>query len=308
MRYNIHVKCLFLYNPNSGRGKVVRKLDYIRKRLGEVYSQVDIIATSSGQDMEERAREGAGQAYDLILFAGGDGTFNNVLQGIEGSDVQLGYLPAGTANDVARSLHIPRSVRGALKVVFQGRSAQIDCLRVNGSHYVVYVAALGSFVSVTYETAQKKKRRFGYLAYVFAVMKKLFKMKRFSVKITEGERTEELQSVLVLVMNGKRVAGCPANKRASMQDGKFEIAVIKQEKKPNFFRNLGACFAIASVLLGGRRRNSKRVAFLQGERFLLAPDGAPCWDFDGEKGPFGDIEVEILSRHIKLFVPKRKKI
>ena len=308
MRYNIGVKCLFLYNPNSGRGKIARKLPYIRRRLGEVYSQVDIYATTSGEDMEQRAREGAMQGYDLILFAGGDGTFNNVLQGIEGSDTQLGYLPAGTANDVARSLHIPRSVRGALNVVFEGKSAQLDCMRVNGSRYVVYVAALGSFVSVTYETSQKKKRAFGYLAYVFALAKKLFKMQTFSVKITCGEETHELKSPLVLVMNGRRVGGFPANRRASMQDGRAEIAVIRQEKKPNFFRNLGVCFAIASILLGGRKRSSKRVTLFRGERFFISTDSASAWDFDGEKGVCGDVDIEVVPRHVKLFVPAGKKI
>ncbi len=89
---------MFLYNPNSGKGKVAKKIDYVRKKLEKKYDVVDIVETTSGADLEAKAREGA-LNYDVILFSGGDGTFNNVLQGVGESDVTLGYIPSGTVND-----------------------------------------------------------------------------------------------------------------------------------------------------------------------------------------------------------------
>ena len=111
------MNCLFLYHPKSGRGKVAKKIGYIRRTLCAHFGHVDIVATESGEEMTEYARDGA-ERYDVILFSGGDGTFNRVLQGIGGRDVRLGYLPGGTTNDVARSLGIPRNVKGALQACF----------------------------------------------------------------------------------------------------------------------------------------------------------------------------------------------
>ena len=103
------MNCLFLYNPTSGKGKIAKKIDYIRRRLEEMFGHVEIAATVSAEDLESRARDGA-ERYDVILFSGGDGTFNHVLQGIGTREVRLGYIPGGTTNDVARSLGIPRSI------------------------------------------------------------------------------------------------------------------------------------------------------------------------------------------------------
>ena len=64
---------MFLYNPNSGKGKVAKKIDYVRKKLEKKYDVVDIVETTSGADLEAKAREGA-LNYDVILFSGGDGT------------------------------------------------------------------------------------------------------------------------------------------------------------------------------------------------------------------------------------------
>ena len=170
MRYNGYMKCLFLYNPNSGRGKVKKKLAYIVKRLSARYGEVEVHAAESPEDMVATAHYAA-QHCDALVFSGGDGSFNLVLQGVGDREIQLGYLPAGTANDVARSLGIPRSLKGALGVSLKGRGERVDCMRVNGERYAVYVAAAGAFTSVTYETPQRAKRALGWLAYVMNGLK-----------------------------------------------------------------------------------------------------------------------------------------
>ena len=125
------MKCLFLYNPNSGAGTIEKKLGYICRTLKKKYEQVDAVATVSGDDMTQKARQGAAE-YDAIVFSGGDGSFNRVLQGIGNSGVHLGYLPAGTANDVAKSLCIPKNIKRALKIVTDGCVKNLDCMLVNG--------------------------------------------------------------------------------------------------------------------------------------------------------------------------------
>ena len=117
------MRCFFIYNPVSGRGKIVKKLSYIVSRLQEKYDTVDVYATKEKGDMERAAREAAGK-YDAIIFSGGDGSFNEIVQGIGDSPVQpeLGYIPSGTVNDIAHTLGIPKGVRRALKVILTGKN------------------------------------------------------------------------------------------------------------------------------------------------------------------------------------------
>ena len=113
------MRCILLYNPNSGKGKLHKKLPYIQKKLREKFDEVVVQTTSSAEDFEHRVRMSA-EEYDCVLFSGGDGTFHHVIQALRGKRASLGYLPSGTVNDVARSLKIPRTVRGALKVILKG--------------------------------------------------------------------------------------------------------------------------------------------------------------------------------------------
>ena len=293
------MKCLFLYNPNSGKGTIRRKLKYIQRRLGSVY-EVETAATKSAEDLEERVRSGA-SAFDLIVFSGGDGTFNNVLQG-------LGYLPAGTANDVARSLGIPRSVRGALDVILKGRSEQLDCMRVNGSRYAMYVAAAGSLTCVTYETPQTHKKLLGWFAYFFRGLARNMKLEVFPIEGECGERQFKTDGVLAFVLNGRSLAGFPVNKAASMQDGMLELVLIKQAKRPNFFQRIGAYFSLAAFMVVGIKVKKKDIDVMRGDHVRIRTSRELVWDLDGEEGPAGDLDVEVLRRRVRLFVPKKKKV
>lgn len=300
------MNCLFLYNPTSGKGKVAKKVDYIRKRLQAMFEQVEIVATESAEDLETRARDGA-EKYDVILFSGGDGTFNNILQGIGSREVRLGYIPGGTTNDVARSLGIPRSVRGALNVIEAGHSAKLDCMRVN-DRYAMYVAAAGAFTRATYVTPQASKKKLGILAYAREGLRSEMNFKVFPLTIECDGRREEMSAVLVLVLNGRSVASFPINRRGSMCDGTLELAVIRQAERPGFFRRIGAYFSVASLFLFGVRVKKRDILFLRGEKITIGTGEDVVWDLDGEEGMKGNITVEALPQRMRLFVPKKKKI
>ncbi|MDE7453372.1 MAG: diacylglycerol kinase family lipid kinase [Clostridia bacterium] len=301
------MNCLFLYNPNSGKGKLKKKISYVRRHLEEKFERVDIVETKSAEDMEAHARDGA-ERYDVILFSGGDGTFNNVLTGIGDRKIPLGYIPSGTTNDIAHSVGIPRSVKGALKVILAGHSAPLDCLRVNDTHYVMYIAAAGAFTEVTYNTPQKSKKLFGRIAYAVQGLKKNMKFKVFPVRCHCGGQVSESHGVLVFVVNGKWVAGMPVNKKGSMTDGRLEVAVVKQVKRPNVFQRLGKYFSVAAVMLFGVRVKKRDVEFMRGDSVLIETSDDVVWDFDGEEGPRGNVDIRLLRGHVNLFVPKNKKL
>lgn len=298
------MKCLFLYNPNSGRGKIAGNIGKIRKKLHTRYEKVVIYAANGAQDLENKIRESVGK-YDAIIFSGGDGTFNNVLQGVGEADVQLGYIPSGTVNDVARSLKIPRSINGALKVILKGHSRRLDCMRVNGERYAMYIAAAGAFTEATYRTPQKQKRALGALAYAFEGIRNNLNFEVFPLRVECGGKVLETHAVLILAMNGKSVAGFPINRDSSMTDGKIEVAVIHQAERPGILRRIGAFFSVASLIVFGCRIHKKDITYLKGPKLVVKTSESLVWDFDGEEGIRGDVEIEVCPRRVKLFVPKK---
>ncbi len=300
------MNCLFLYNPSSGKGKIAKKAEYIRKRLQKTFERVEVAATTSAEDLEARVREGAEQ-FDVILFSGGDGTFNHVLQGVGTHEVLLGYIPGGTTNDVARSLGIPRSVKGALRVIEQGCSRRLDCMRVN-DRYAMYIAAAGAFTRATYATPQNVKKKLGILAYAFECLKTVMNFKVFPLRINCDGETVETSAVLALVLNGRSVASFPINRSGSMCDGQLELAVIRQAERPGFFRRIGAYFSLASLFLFGVKIKKKDILYLHGRHITIGTDNGVVWDLDGEEGMRGDIAVEVLPRRMRMFVPQNKKI
>lgn len=300
------MNCLFLYNPSSGKGKIAKKAEYIRKRLQKTFECVEVAATTSAEDLEARVREGAEQ-FDVILFSGGDGTFNHVLQGVGTHEVLLGYIPGGTTNDVARSLGIPRSVKGALRVIEQGSSRRLDCMRVN-DRYAMYIAAAGAFTRATYATPQNIKKKLGILAYAFECLKTEMNFKVFPLRINCDGETVETSAVLALVLNGRSVASFPINRSGSMCDGQLELAVIRQAERPGFFRRIGAYFSLASLFLFGVKIKKKDILYLHGRHITIGTDNGVVWDLDGEEGMRGDIAVEVLPHRMRMFVPQNKKI
>lgn len=110
------MKCLFLYNPQSGKGKINKYVKFAEKELKEKFEAVDVACSEGPKDMEKKAKEACGK-YDYLVFSGGDGSFNEVINGICREDKKpvLGYIPTGTVNDISRSCGIPRRVRRAIK-------------------------------------------------------------------------------------------------------------------------------------------------------------------------------------------------
>lgn len=297
------MKCLFLYNPVSGKGKITKKLDLILRTLEKKYDVVDFYATKAAGDMTRAAREAAGK-YDAIVFSGGDGSFNEVVHGVADCAVrpELGYIPSGTVNDVAHSLGIPKRIKKALKIILTGKNELLDCMKIN-DRYAMYIVAAGAFTSATYTTPQSKKKQVGRIAYAVEGIRKNLAFEVFGVRLSNGRERVETQSVFVTLMNGRYVAGMRLNKEGSMTDGKIEAAVIQQRKHPNLLQKARAFLALANLFLFGYKVREKLITRMEGSRFEIEADESLVWNFDGEKGISGNVVVEVLPRAINMIVP-----
>ena len=301
------MRCLFLYNPVSGRGKVAKKADAIVRALKSKYEIVDVYETKEAGDMENAARAAA-QNYDALVFSGGDGTFNEVVQGVMTASrmPEIGYIPGGTVNDIAHSLGIPKHIRGALKVILSGKNEMLDCMRIN-DRYAMYVVAAGAFTSASYTTPQIRKKHVGRLAYGIEGIRKNMNLSVFDVKVKCDNMTVQADSVFVAFMNGRYVAGMQLNRGGSMQDGKIEAAVVLQKKHPNIFRKIRAFFSLAHLFLLGYKVRARQIARLKGSHFEISMDEGVVWNFDGEKGVSGNVVIDVLPRKINMLVPKKRK-
>lgn len=303
------MKCFFIYNPQGGNGRIAGKIPLIVRYLGKRYETVDVYATRAPGDFTEKIRQVAAD-YDCIVFAGGDGSFNEVLQGIMGMEnpPTLGYLPSGTVNDIAHSLGISRfSLRRALKVILGGRREMLDCMQINGSHYAMYSVSAGAFTSASYTTPQKTKKNLGMLAYGLEGIRKNLLFRVFPIHAETEAAEVRNECVFAMVMNGRCVAGLRMNPGGSMKDGVLESVVIRQKKNPTLINRLRALFTVAKLFLFGYKFRQSNIAHFAGESVRFEVPDDVVWNFDGERGVSGNIEVTVLPRSVPLIVPEKAK-
>ena len=137
-------KCLFIYNPESGKGKIKSKEDFIVSRLSKKYD-VEVVHSQYAGNISKVLLE-RGEEFALIVGAGGDGTLNEIVDCIMRLDKKplLGYIPSGTVNDVAHSLYIPRNAKKAVDCILNGQPYSHDIMKIN-DRYGIYVCAAGLF-------------------------------------------------------------------------------------------------------------------------------------------------------------------
>lgn len=304
------MNCLFIYNPNSGRGKIKKRLNYIRKTLEKKFDVVDVYATQYKGDMERKIGEVCqSKLYDAVVFSGGDGTFNNVLQGLSHADSLpvLGYIPGGTVNDIAHSLKIPLSIRGALRVIVDGRTEKLDCMKINDEAYAMYVVAAGVCTCTPYLTKQTDKKFFGKLAYGLIGFKDTMIFNPFPVKVTRESGTEETNAFLILVLNSRSLATVQMNRNDSMSDGYVEVALVERKQTYTAFsRFLGVC-DIFHLFVRGFNEELKGVKCFRTKKVEFDIPENLTWTFDGERGVTGRVTIEVVPRRVEMFVPRKLK-
>lgn len=306
------MKCLFAYNPVSGKGKINKKLDYIVGELKKKYEVVDVYATQHANEMPSVASSACGK-YDALIFSGGDGTVNEVISGIAEKENKpiLGYIPTGTINDVARSLKIKRNIKKALKVILQDNVQNYDILKLN-DRYAMYAVACGAMTTTSYMTSQEEKHKIGKIAYGLYALKNDFKFEKFKVKYSYGDVQGETEAILILVINSKSVSSFNLHKDAVLDDGIVDFAIVQEEvkyKELGIFRRIRNFVKSAIVFLFGYKftQKNKHVITFSSSNAKFEFEDNIKWNFDGEKGVEGDLTLQVLQQEIPILVPKKKE-
>ena len=196
-------KMLFIYNPNSGMGLLKPKLSDVLDIFVKGGYEVTVYPTQKYHDAVRKMGEYEEQ-YDLVACSGGDGTLDEVVTGMMKREkkVPIGYIPAGTTNDFASSLHISKNMLEAADTVVNGVPFACD-VGVFNQDYFVYIAAFGLFTDVSYETKQSMKNVLGHLAYILEGTKRIFNIPSYRIKVTHDGETIEDEFIYGMVTNSR---------------------------------------------------------------------------------------------------------
>ncbi len=285
---------LFIFNPKAGKGKIKTKLSEIIDIFNSNHYEVVIHATQYPKDAYEQAKKYAGNV-DLIVCSGGDGTLDEVVSGImeSGTNVPVGYIPAGSTNDFANSLAMPKNVVDAASMIMEEELYHCDIGRFNDEIFT-YIAAFGLFTDVSYQTDQDLKNILGHVAYVLEGVKRLLDIKSYHMKVETEDRTIEDNFIFGMITNSRSVGGFKnlTGKNVDMNDGLFEVTLITMPKNPLELQEI-----LSAILTA--EDNSDLVYSFKASKLTLESDEEVPWTLDGEFG--GDHKlVNIENKHSAL--------
>ena len=298
-------KMLFIYNPNAGKGLLKAKLSDVLDIMVKAGYELTVYPTQRYLDAYEKIVQ-MNDDYDMVVCSGGDGTLDEVVTGMMKRDkekrVTIGYIPTGTTNDFANSLHISRNILQAAHTIVRGKPFACDVGKFNKDVFV-YVAAFGLFTDVPYQTDQKLKSVLGHAAYVLEGMKRLSNIPSYSLKITCGDKVIEDEIMIGMITNSKSVAGFRniMKKDVKFDDGEFEVTLIKKPK------TLLEMQEIITALLK-ENFNTKYMYAFKAEELLIEADEEIPWTLDGEYGGQHD-KVHIVNKKqaLKIMVKDDKQ-
>lgn len=250
---------------------------------------------------KHEATRAAQAGFDLIIASGGDGTINEVVNGIAHLDVRpkMAIIPTGTTNDYARALKIPRNDPiAATKVIGKQQSIFMDIGQA-GENYFINIAAAGTLTELTYSVPSQLKTVFGYLAYVVKGVELLPRAQFIPVKVTHDEGIFEGQVSLIFAALTNTIGGFEQiAPDAKLDDGKFTLIMVKTGNLIEILQ------LIRLVLQGGKHINHKNIEYIKTSKIKiepLNPDLRMMINLDGEYG--GDAPVELINHknHIQFF-------
>ena len=296
-------KMLFVFNPKAGKGKIKTHLLDIVDIFSSHNYEIIIRSTQAPRDAYEKAKEYA-DSVDLIVCSGGDGTLDEVVTGIMEVDsrVPIGYIPAGSTNDFANSLFMPKNMIRVAEMIMAEELYHCDIGRFNQKTFA-YVAAFGLFTDVSYETDQDLKNVLGHVDYVLEGVKRLFDIKSYHMKVSSEEVQVEDDFIVGMITNSRSVGGFKnlTGKNVDMNDGFFEVTLIVHPKNPLQLQEIMTALVMAED-------NTDMIYSFKTRQLTIETDEEVPWTLDGEfGGNHSYVEIENRHKALNLYLQSSKK-
>ena len=284
-------KMLFVMNPYAGTRKANRYLADMLSIFNRAGYTVITHMTAGPGDGAQITQQLAPQ-MDLVVCCGGDGTFNEVINGImhSGTDTPIGYIPAGSTNDFATSLHLPTNMLQAARDIVEG---QPQCYDVGqfGDRYFAYVASFGTFTRSSYATPQSVKNALGHTAYILEGIQELSQLRKTHVRLELDDGIVEDDFIFGAVSNSTSIGGILTldPKQVDMRDGKFELLLVRA---PRDLMEIPECIRALQT----QKYNCSMITFRSTTHVRVLEGAEIVWTLDGERQD-GQETVDIFNRH-----------
>lgn len=295
-------KCVIIYNPLSGKKEKSKFMPKVIHELNKEGYSAEVINTEYKGHATEIVKNL--DKVDLVMSMGGDGTFNESVTGNyqRKEKLVLAHIPVGTTNDVGKMLGYGKSVIENVKMTLQGQLEKFDICLINNKPFV-YVAGIGKFADVPYETPRKLKKKIGYLAYIGEGIKSFRNKTKLQEIVYEvdGEKYHGLFS-FIIISSANRIAGIPNfYKDVKLDDNKFEVLLCNITKKKDIIKSIYFLTMYDASKVPG-------IYYYKTDNFKVkfAEPPKKAWCIDGEelKEKGTNYEIKIYDK-MKLLVPKK---
>jgi len=300
------MRSMLIVNPTSGPWDIRRELPAVLKHLEAQGWQTSLYQTERPGEATDLARQAAEQGLDAIFVAGGDGTINEIVNGLAQSSVALGVLPGGTGNVWAKELGLP--TRGPLhwlplvdsiRALVPGARRRIDLGKANGRYFLQW-AGLGLDAEVTYamEPRTRRQRRLGVLAYIVAGTTAAINMVGTRTRIWIDDERIYRRSILIVISNSQLYGGLVRIATdARLDDGLLDVDVFSGT-------GFGASMRAVLGVVTGLHVRDPRHSFYRGKAICVETEQPMAIHLDGE--PFGTtpLECEVVPRALSVLIPR----
>jgi diacylglycerol kinase (ATP) len=285
-------RVLLIANANSRRGAAAHEAQAALEGAG---LDVRVVRTESRAELTPLIMENA-SGIDAVVAAGGDGTMNGVADGILQTGLPLGILPMGTANDLARTLHLPFDLPSAACIIAAGRQRRIDLGEVNEQAFF-NVASIGLSAELAGKLTPERKRRFGRLAYALTALHVLATARPFNAIIVMKNGTQRVKTMQIAVGNGKYYGGGMAVEAdACIADGHLDLYSLE-------FRRVWKLLMLAKSFRQGSHGLWQEVRTEKCTSFEIRTRKPRPVNTDGDLVTFTPARFTVRPEAISVFVP-----
>ena len=294
---------IFIINPNSGTHSAKQKIKAIIGELviDQFINEAKIVYTKKDIPLKIYVRKEDIKAHDFVVALGGDGTINEVVNLMIDNNLEtpLVILQAGTVNDFANHLRIPKSSSKIVKMIEEMNVIKTDVGVVNGRYFINVVAG-GMFSDISYATPNDEKRKFGPLSYGLNALANLPEhlQRKMELKVKVDEYSFQSSARMFIVANSSHIGGVDSLlPYATINDGLLDMQIITD------------CSAVELVqlttdILAKKHIHNPNVNYYQGRTIEISCAQNVLVDVDGEKGPALPIKIEVLKNKLNLIAPK----
>lgn len=290
-------RALLLVNPHARQGEAARS-----QVIQQLQQQGFELVEESGEDPQrfpDLIRQ-YHQKINLVIIGGGDGSVNAAVPGLLDTNLPLGILPLGTANNLARTLKIPPSVSEACHIIAEGQVQRIDLGWVNG-HYFLNIASLGLSAEINQRVTKHLKRRWGVLAYIATGLQVIWQVRPFGVEIQWNNQSIQVKTLQITVANGRYYgSGLVIADDATIDDERLDLHSLE-------IQHWWEILPLIPSAMRGKSVIGRGVRTIEAKEFKLYTKSPYPINTDGERTTQTPAQFRVLPHRLSVFMPSSIK-